>query len=158
MARGPIIQETAMTRATTESFEQLTLEIETATPGTFAKIVGILDVKVTRKANTDSTEVPDATDESKPLTMVKQVRSLEVTLTGSGTWAQESHKLISDWFWSGSAKNIKITHVGALTGDPAVESGFALLTQMDNQRQKGKLVTADLTIEFSDAITIGAAV
>lgn len=146
-----------MTRATTENFEQLTLEVETATPGTFAKIVGILDVKVTRKANSDSTEVPDATDESKPLTMVKQVRSLEVTLTGSGTWSQESHALVYNWFISGAAKNIKVTHANALTGDPSVESGLAILTQLDNQRQKAKLVTADITIEFADAVTTTAA-
>lgn len=146
-----------MTRATTENFEQLTLEIETATPGTFAKIIGIVDVKVTRKANTDSTEVPDATDESKPLTIVKQVRSLEVTLTGSGTWSQESHAMMYNWLISGEPKNVKVTHVNALTGDPSIESGPAILTQLDNERQKAKLVSADITIEFADAVTTTAA-
>lgn len=138
-----------MTAVVTESFEKLTLEVETDTPGTYTKVAGLLDVTITRTANIDSSEIPDASDESQPLTLVKQVRSLDVKASASGVWAQSSNKLLSDWFYGATAKNVKITHVNASSGDPSIETGAALLGKLENMRTKGKQVTASIEIDFA---------
>lgn len=143
-----------MAEATTAKFEQLTLELETATVGTFATVAGLLDITITRTANVDTTETPDATDESQPLYIDKEVRSLDVKVDCTGVWAQESNAEIMNWFYSGVTKNIKVSNLAALTGDPSVESGPALLVSVKNQRSKGKKVTADLSIEFTGRPTV----
>jgi hypothetical protein len=138
-----------MAAVITASFEKLTLEVETATPGTYTKIAGMLDVTITRTANIDSSEIPDASDESLPLTLHKQVRSLDVKVTATGVWAQSSNKLMMDWSNSAMTKNVRLTNAAAASGDPSIETGPALLAKLEIRRSKGKQVTADLDIEFA---------
>lgn len=139
--------------AATEDFDELVLEVETTTPGTYTKICGIVDVTVTRTANMDQTEVPDCDDESLPLAVQREVRNLEVSVTGTGVWAVSSNKIISDWFYSGAKKNVRITNAKAAAGDPEVESGGAFLTQYNQGRTKGQKVSAEVTIVFDGTPT-----
>lgn len=143
-----------MAESTTAKFEQLTLDVETATVGTYATVAGLLDITVTRTANVDTTETPDAVDESQPLYIDKEVRSLDVKVDCTGVWAQESNAEVMNWFYSGSTKNIKVTNAAALTGDPSIEAGPALLVSVKNMRSKGKKLTADLSIEFTGRPTL----
>lgn len=137
-----------MALAATEDFDELVLEVETDTPGSYAKICGIVDVTVTRTANMDQTEVPDCDDEGLPLAVQREVRNLEVSVNGTGVWAVSSNKILSDWFYSGAKKNVRITNDKAATGDPEVESGGAFLTQLNQARTKGQKVTAEIAIMF----------
>ena len=138
-----------MTLAVVEKFEQMILEVETATSGTYAKLCGILDVTISRTANIDSSEIPDCADESKPLVIEKQVRSLDVKVSGSGSWATTSNATLNAWWYSGLPKNIRLTHAAAVTGDPSIETGPAILSKLENSRTKGKKVTASIELEFS---------
>lgn len=138
-----------MTKAVTEKFEEMVLEVETATPGTFAKICGMVDVEVSRTANVQTTEVPDCEDESKPHEIERAVSGLEVTASGTGVWAQTSHEMMTAWFYSGLTKVVRLGHLKAATGDTEYETGPALLTSLGNSRTKGKQVTAAISIEFS---------
>lgn len=142
-----------MTKATTAAFAEFVLEVETSTPGTYARICGLTDVTFSRSANTDTAEVPDCDDESLPYSLEKEVRSVEFSASASGVWAQESHEMILDWFYSGATKNARIGHLNAGVGDTEYEGGPALLTKVDNQRTKGQKVTASLEFTFSGTPT-----
>lgn len=138
-----------MANAITEKYEELVLQIEDpANPGTYIPICGLIDVEITRTANVDTAEVPDCDDESLPLSIERQVRSVEVTLSGSGVWAQSSWGVLSDWFYSSSAVNIRLQNANAAVGDTEFESGPALMTTLSNARTKGQKVTASIEIQF----------
>ncbi|MGL4311240.1 MAG: phage tail tube protein [Paracoccaceae bacterium] len=142
-----------MARAITEKYEEMILEVETITPGTYAKICGITDVTITRTANFDTNEIPDCDDESLPLALEKSVRSIDVKISGTGVWAQTSNKVLSDWFYSSAAKNIRLRNTKASVGDPETEAGPALLTALNNSRTKGQRVTSEIEIEMDGVPT-----
>jgi len=137
-----------MANAVTQKYEELVLEIETDTPGTFSRICGLIDVEITRTANTDTAEIPDCDDESQPLSVERQVRSVEVTASGTGVWAQSSHQILMDWFYSSEAKNVRLGNLNASLGDTEYETAPALLTNLSNSRTKGQKVSASISIEF----------
>src|SRR6188474_3383586 len=106
-----------MALAVTEKYEELALQMETSTPGTYVTICGLVDVTISRKANVDTVEIPDCDDESLPMSVERQVRSLEVTVSGTGVWAQTSYGTLMDWYYSAATKNIRIRNAKASTGD-----------------------------------------
>lgn len=144
-----------MAKSTTAKYEQLILEVEadpTGSPGVYVNIAGLKETNVTRVANVDEDEIPDADDESQPVSIEKEVRSIDVKASGTGVWALQSDKMLNNWFYSGKPlnarlRNKKVEDDGA-SGDPYMESGPALLTQLDNSKTKGKKVTAEITIDF----------
>ena len=142
-----------MAVAVTEKFEEMVLEIETAVPGTYTKICGLTDVEITRSSNIDTVEIPDCDNEALPHSIEKQVRSIEVSISASGVWAQQSWGLMSDWFYSGTTKNIRVRNTKALTGDLETQAGPALLASLNNSRTKGQKVTASVEIQFDGTPT-----
>ncbi len=150
-----------MTVADTANFEELVLEVEFdpgGAPGVYSTICGIVDADFTRAANLDTVEIPDCDDESLPLAVGKSIRSVDVGVSGTGVWALQSHKQMSDWFYSSAAlnariRNIKVTNDGA-TGDPETEGGPMLLTNLSNTRTKGQKVTASIELTFDGTPTV----
>lgn len=142
-----------MPAPTTERFEQMTLE--TSENGTvWTKICGMVGVTINRSAQFDTSEVPaDCADESLPLKVERSIRTIEVTVSAEGVWAQQSHKTMSDWFYSGAIKQVRVGHAATLTGDPQYEQGQAFLTSFNNVRQKGAKVTASIEIAFDGTPT-----
>lgn len=136
-----------MARAQTEKYEEMILEVEDSS-GTFTAICGLVDVTINRTSNVDTSEVPDCDDESLPMALERQVRSQEVTISASGVWAATSQGMLKTWWASGATKNVQLRDAAALVGDPAVESGPALLTTLNNGRTKGQKVTAEIEIQF----------
>jgi hypothetical protein len=145
--------ENDMAVAVTEKYEEMVLEVETAVPGTYTIICGMVDVTVSRAASVDTSEVPDCADESLPMSLEKEVRSIEVKVSASGVWAQSSQDMLSDWFYSSNSKNIRVRNTKAATGDTETEAGPALLVKLDNMRTKGKKVSAEIEIEFDGTPT-----
>lgn len=142
-----------MAVATTQNFHELVLEVETATPGTYARLCGLIDVTVNRTANLDTVEVPDCDNEALPLSIERSVRSIEVTVDATGVWAQESWGTMSDWFYGGATKNVRITNALADVGDIEFETGAAFLTNLTNARTKGQKVSASISIMFDGTPT-----
>ena len=141
-----------MALATTQKYEQLVLE--TSEDGTtWTRICGLIDVEITRTANIDSAEVPDCDDESLPLSIERQVRSVEFSASGTGVWAQESHETLMDWFYSSASKRARIGNLGAAIGDTEYETGYAYLTNLSNSRTKGQKVTANIELMFDGTPT-----
>ncbi|MTH61444.1 phage tail tube protein [Paracoccus litorisediminis] len=140
----------------TEKFEQMTLEI-TDDGTAWRKICGLVGVTITRTAAFDTSEVPaDCDDESLPLKVERAIRTIEVSVSAEGVWAQQSHEDIQDWFYSGQTMDIRVGHQNAATGDTQYEMGPALLTTLTNQRTKGQKVSASLEIQFDGTPTRAA--
>lgn len=143
-----------MAISTTAKFEELTLEISTDGGSTWDTIAGLVDIEITRTSNVDTNEIPDADDESLPLTVEKAVRSLDVSVSGTGVWAQESHGDMMDWYYSGASLDCRLWNQKAASGTPEYETGEALLTNLSNSRTKGQKVTATFELQFDGAPTV----
>lgn len=137
-----------MARAQTANFHQMVLEVETDTPGTYAKLCGLTSRGINRQHNMQTSEVPDCDDESLPAAVERSVQSSEVTISGSGVWASQSHETMLDWWYGGQTKNVRIRHVNAAVGDTEYETGAAYLVSIANQAERGPKVTAEISIEF----------
>jgi predicted secreted protein len=137
-----------MAKAGTANFHQMVLEVETDTPGTYAKLCGLTSRGVNRQHNMQTSEVPDCDDESKPAEVERAVQSSEVTISGSGVWASQSHETMLDWWYGGATKNVRIKHANASVGDTEYEAGPAYLVSIANQAERGQKVTAEISIEF----------
>ncbi len=137
-----------MALAVTQSFAQLVIELETTTPGTYTTICGMKSGKVSRKAQSESSEVPDCADETVPFATFKEVMSLEVSVSGEGVWAQSSHNAMMTWYYSGLPRNIRIRHLNAAIGDIQTEAGPALLMTLDDDKSKGKVIAREIQIDF----------
>lgn len=147
-------------RATTAKFEEFILEVEfdpVGSSGTYSSICGLNDVSFNRNSNTDTSEVGDCDDESLPFAIERQVRSQEVTVSASGSWALQSHEKMMDWWYGGTTLNIRIRNTkvqnDGTSGDTYIEAGPALLTSLNNSRTKGPRVTAEIEIQFDGVPT-----
>lgn len=139
-----------MAAPVTGKFEHMVVEIEvTAGSGVYSKICGITSRGINRQSNLSTSEVPgDCDDESVPSSIEKAVQSQEVTISGSGIWARQSHEMMLDYWYSGQTKNIRVQHVNAAVGDTEYESGPAILSQLNNAVEKGQKITAEVTFDF----------
>jgi predicted secreted protein len=137
-----------MTRAVTANFHEMVLEVETETPGTYARICGLTSRGINRSHNMQTSEVPDCDDESLPAAVERAVQSSEVTVSASGIWAAQSHEMVLDWWNTGQPKNIRIGHLKAEVGDTEYEEGAAYLVSLNNVAERGSKVTAEMEIQF----------
>lgn len=137
-----------MAKAGTANFHEMVLEVETDTPGTYARICGLTGRGIQRQHNMSVTPVPDCDDESLPASNERAVESSDVTISATGVWARQSHELMLDWWYGGATKNIRVKHVNAEAGDTEYETGPAYLQSIANQADRGAKVTAELNIEF----------
>lgn len=146
-----------MALAATAKYEQFVLEVEFTT-GTWSRICGITDITINRTSQIDTTEVPDCDDESLPLAIERQVRSQEVTVSGTGVYAQSSAKRLIEWQKSGATQPTRIRNLKALAdgvpGDIVAETGPAILVNLNNTRTKGQKVTAEIEIQFDGVPTL----
>lgn len=137
-----------MARAVTENFHEMVIEIETEVAGTWSKICGMTSNAVNRTSNMATTEVTDCDDESLPAAVERAVQSQEVTLSGTGSWAQQNHGIMMDWWYSGATKNIRVGHLKAKAGETEYETGPAYLANLNHSRERGQKVTAEIEIQF----------
>lgn len=138
-----------MVAPVTEKFEEMVLEISEDDGTTWARICGMVGVTVSRTMQFDTTEVPDdCDDESKPLRTERSPRSVDVSASGEGVWAAQSHGMLMDWFYSGATKLVRVGNLKAAVGDTQYEEGPAFLPTLNNARTKGQKVTASIQIQF----------
>lgn len=145
-----------MVSAVTQEYAQLRIEIsENGT--TWTPICGMINYTVDRSSQIDETEVPDCDDESQPLSVEREVRSKQVSVSGDGVWAQSVWGTLHTWWYTGVKKHCRIANLNADTGDPEYEEGMALLQNLNNSRTKGAKVAQSLTIQFDGVPTPTAA-
>lgn len=138
----------------TEEFHELVLEVSNDGGTTWSRMCGLIGVNITRSASLDTSEVPaDCEDESLPLNTRRKPRSIEVSVSADGVWAQQSHGTVMDWFYNQEAKDIRIGNLNAAVGDTEYEQGQAYLTNLGQSRTKGQVVQASLEIQFDGTPT-----
>jgi hypothetical protein len=146
-----------MANAVTAKYEELIIEVETATPGTYAAICGLTGASVSRTTNFDEDEIPDCDDEAKPFDVVREPRSQQVTISGTGKWALSSHEMMMDWWYGAIKKNVRIRNAkvaaSGVVGDTTIEGGPAFLSSMNNEKTKGVAVSAEIEILFASLPT-----
>lgn len=146
-----------MPKAETAKFEEFVLEIEFET-GTYERICGVSGVGVNRTNNTETSSVPDCADESLPDHIVRMVASQDATISGTGVWALEHDAKMKTWFFEGSTRNVRITNAkvvaDGVAGDIEAETYPMIMSQMNNERTKGQVVSAEVTFEKAGAVTL----
>lgn len=139
-----------MAKPVTSRFHEMVLEVETSTPGTYAKICGITGRTVTRTTNLSETEVPaDCEDESLGAEIEVAPQSSSVTVSGTAVWARQSHEMMMDWWYLRERKNIRIAHLNVAVGDTEYETGPAYLATLNDSAEiSGGKVTREIEIRF----------
>lgn len=117
-------------------------------PLVWQRICGLTSRTVNRTSTMQTSEVPDCDDESLPSSVERSVQSSEVTISGTGVWAGQSHEMMYSWWSQGQTKNIRIGTLAAPSGTVMYETGPAYLTQLNNTAAKGTKVTAEINVEF----------
>lgn len=144
--------------AETEKYEEMILDVEfTASSGVYSPICGMSEITITRTANVDEDEIPPCDDESDPVSVDVNVRSITVSVSANGKWAKSSQGAMKDWFYSGQPLNIRLRDTAAESGDTEIESGPALLSALNNTRTKGQSVSAEIELRFKGIPTRTAA-
>jgi len=151
-----------MAEATTAEFHELVLEVEfdpVGDAGSYTRVCGITDLNINRTNNTDTAEVPDCADESKPHHIKRSVRSQDVTISGTGVWALSSHQDMMDWFATGKTLNVRVTNAkvtaSGASGDTETETIPMILSTLNNARTKGQVVSAEISLEQNGSVTRG---
>jgi Phage tail tube protein len=122
--------------------------------GVYTLVCGIASRGITNKTNIKTDEVPtDCTNETLPATVSKAPQSKDSSISGSGKYARQSHKLLWDWWNNGTRLNVRIGYVGANTGEISALEGPAYLTQLDHSVEIGATLTCDITIDFDGTPT-----
>lgn len=138
-------------------FADLVLEVEfTPGSGSYAKICAMEGITINRSKQIDSNEVPaDCDDDTLPYKTRNNTRSRSYSISGTGFWAQSSHGKMLDWFNGNPAEklNIRITHAKAAVGDPELESGLAILSELNNERSKGPQISANISLVIDGDLT-----
>ena len=149
-----------MNAAVTTTFAKFKILLgDGATPTeAFAPICGLTSKGIDFSADTVTSEVPDCADEDLPSFQEKDIKSVSISLSGSGMWSTSNHAVLVDWFMSAAKKNIKVEYSDATSGSPKTLAGPAVLTKLGNQVDKGGRVQADIAIEFTAKPTITDAV
>lgn len=145
-----------MATATTATFAKFRILIgDGATPTeAFAPICGLTSKGLNGSSDVVTTEVPDCSDEDLPSWQEKDVKSISMSLSGSGVWSTENHAVLMDWFLSGAKKNVKVQYAEAASGSPEFLEGPCVLSQLNNAAEKGGRISAEITLEFSQKPTV----
>lgn len=145
-----------MANATTGTFAQFKILVgDGATPTeAFSAVCGLTSRGLNGSSDVVTSEVPDCSDDDLPSWQEKDVKSIGMSLSGSGMWAQESHELLMAWFMSGARKNVRVQYANADTGDTELIQAPAVLTQLNHAAEKGGRISAEITIEFAAKPTL----
>ena len=146
----------------TLDFHELVLEVEldpTGASGVYTKLCGFSAFNVNRALSTQEITLLDCDDYSLPLRRKVSGDVYSMDISGNGVMAKQNKDILINWISKAEEKNVRITHVGAATGEIEHEAGVGLLTQFDNAMDKSSsaAVTADMAISVSGEITIDLA-
>ena len=135
-----------------QRFHEFVVEVETDTPGTYAKICGITGRQVNRSLALEEISVPkDCDDEALGAETLVEPGSLVVTVSGTAKWARQSHGLMMDWIYLKQRKSCRVAHVNAAVGDTEYEAGYAYMTALNDSGEiegENKIVTRELELRF----------
>lgn len=136
---------TAPTYPTTETFGSIVIEVETATPGVYAAVMGFDTKALNLSAGTSNANVPSNSNPDLPGWSITGVGSLSGQITGSGVYAKEDGPMLEQWFDSGASKNIRVREAGV-----GYRAGPGVLTSLGksaSRNQNANLAQRSVTID-----------
>ena len=143
-----------MAQAKTSKFSEFLLLLgDGADPEVFAAPCGLTSRGISFSADTDSTDVPDCSDESLPSWKERDVTSKSASISGSGVMDKTSRALYWAWYDSGDSKNIQIKDPASAADKGGYWSGKAVITSLDFKVDKGQRVSCDISLESDGAWT-----
>ena len=142
-----------MSLATTMRFHEMALHLETATPGTFTPICGLVGSEFTFTNETAEAQIPNCVNEALPHEIVREVVSTDWSVSASGVWSRESHERLYQWYATGAIINVRFIYQAAAVGDVEFITGPAILTSLTHAREKGQRVSAALNIVKAGPVT-----
>ena len=145
-----------MALAGTAEYDKLV--VETSEDGTtWTRICGMMNATISYTTQVDEDEIPDCDDESLPHTIVVNVRSTGVTISGEGKWAASVHEKMMQWWKQGLKKHTRVGYLDAETGDTEYVSGQAIIDSMEDSRSKGSTNGRNFSLRMATAVTFTAA-
>jgi len=151
-----------MVAPVTLEMDKLVVEVEldpVGAAGVWTKLCGFKSFNINRALSTQEISLLDCDDYSLPLTRAVDGDVYSMSLSGSGVFAKQNKDILINWISKAEKKNVRVLHVGAVTGEIESEAGLGLLTQLDNtmDKESSPVVSADMAIEISGEVTINLA-
>ncbi len=109
----------------------------------------------TATANATANEVPDCTDQTKPMKTTRTVTSTDSKIAGDGMLDVLTAKVYMDKLLAGQPINIKV-NVGSIAGALLVTGPYVLTSFAITGSKKGDNVTCSLAFDQADAVTSAA--
>jgi predicted secreted protein len=141
-----------MTTITPVYGHQLTVQIgDGESPEVFAHPALINTTRgITFTTATESDELVDIGDQSKPAQTFRRARAFDTKIDGAGMVHSSSVKEYADWAVSGEIKNVKVAFGNA------VATGPFILTSFQISGERAKTTEAQITLEQAGPVTITA--
>ena len=133
-----------MTQPTTQTFGTVVVEVETATPGTYATPCGFDTKSITMSGSASEANVPPCDNPDAPGWTARGISALSGEIQGSGVMAAEDSPMWEAWFDSAEPKNVRIRY-----GTVGYRAGSAILTNLGHSAalaSNGKLVQRSVTL------------
>jgi len=146
-----------MAKPTTYVGSTVAIQLETATPGTFARPCGLNNHTVQFSKNTQDITVPDCDDPELPAWIERGVESLDMNVSGSGVLAAEAVSTWWDAFSSTSSINARV-YVGKPddTTNGHYWEGKVHVTGFEISGERGNKAQVSVTIISDGEMTITA--
>lgn len=148
-----------MTKAQTAKPSEFVIEVEfdpTNNPGAFTSVCGLTSGGLNRSKNVDTIEVPDCDDEDKPMDEEHEVRSSSFSISGAGVWARQSNTKMLKWFNENTKLKTRVRNKNVedngVVGDIYMEEGLGTLVTLNNQKERGSRVSAEIEIKLDGPI------
>jgi predicted secreted protein len=145
-----------MASANSVKYPELMIELETTKgSGTFTRVCGLYDYEINRSTETSETKIPDCDDESKPLSVEKDIVSTSMSISGSGIMAKQSSDSLLSWFHSGEQKLCRVYHSHAQTGEIEYETGNVILSSLGDSKQKegSSAISRSIELQFAGEVS-----
>lgn len=144
-----------------EEYEELVFEFSENGGTTWARNCVIMNAEVQRQTASEDVEtVRDCADESLPNNISSRVRSISVSVSGTGNWTQGGYNQFLAKFYAGDSEQMlcRIGNLGAATGEIEYEQGPIIIETLGQSRTKGQVVSATIGLKFATtpAVTLKA--
>ncbi len=143
-----------MAKPTTISAAKLSIWVGNGeSPEVFAAPCGLTTRGIKFSADSNSIVVPDCNDPDLPAWIERVVRSLSVTINGSGVLAKEALQTWREWFLSGAPLNVRVVLDGVGWGyfsGSFILSSFEVTGEIGNKVQTTIQADSDGPVTWTD--------
>lgn len=144
-----------MAAPVTQTYDKLVVEFSDDGGTTWARNCVIEGATVTRTSNVEDAEIPaDCNDETLPHNVFRSVRSISLSVSGTGHWTQGGYDSFLTKWHAGTKPLARIGNLGAASGEIEYEQFDAVIDSLGQARTVvGQPVTAEVSLSSAGPIT-----